>query len=59
MVRFFGVPVGWTMSVNMVKNRLKPLLAVGLRRVAILVVLLRILALLGHVNDPRWRLYLQ
>jgi len=40
-------------------NLLKPLLDLGLRRVAILVVLLQILALLGHVNDPgRW-LYLQ
>lgn len=39
-------------------NRQKPLLALGLRRAAILVVLLRILALFGHVNDPpRW-LYL-
>ncbi len=40
-------------------NRLKPLLVVGLRRMAILVVLLQILTLFGHVNDPlRW-LYLQ
>jgi hypothetical protein len=40
-------------------NRLKPLLAMDLRRVAILVVLLRIFVLLGHVNDPRRWLYLQ
>jgi hypothetical protein len=40
-------------------NRLKPLLALGLGRTAISVVLLRILALFGHVNDPRRWLYLQ
>ena len=40
-------------------NRLKPLVALGLRRVTILVVLLRILALFGHVDDPLLGIYLQ
>ena len=40
-------------------NRLKPLLAQGFSRVAIVVVLLQILALFGHVDDPWWWLYLQ
>jgi hypothetical protein len=40
-------------------NRLKPLLAVGLRRMAILVVLLQNLALFGHVDDPLRGPYLQ
>ena len=40
-------------------NWLKPLLAMDLRRVAILVVLLRIFVLLGHVNELRRWLYLQ
>ena len=40
-------------------NRLIPLLALGFRRVAIVVVLLQILALFGHVDDPWWWLYLQ
>jgi hypothetical protein len=39
-------------------NPLKPFLALGFRRVAILVVLLQILALFGHVDDPRRGLYL-
>ena len=40
-------------------NRLKPLLAQGFSRVAIVVVLLQILALFGHMDDPWWWLYLQ
>ena len=40
-------------------NRLKPLLDQGFSRMTIVVVLLQILALFGHVDDPWWWLYLQ
>ena len=39
-------------------DQLKPLLAVGLRKMAILVVLLQNLALFGHMDDPLRGLYL-
>jgi hypothetical protein len=39
-------------------NRLKPLLAVGLGRMALFVVLLQNLTLFGHVDDPLRGLYL-
>ncbi len=46
-------------AVSMFANRLKPLLVLGFLWAAIFVVLLQILALFGHVNEPLIGLYIK